>query len=286
MSILSSLGKSNVESDTDGLCHMVDDRADELRNVELGERFRIGSYGFRVVQSDRNSVYHVARDRDCNWYLKLPRDRNTDCIEREKLGLGAATHALKDDAGYRHPAIWRTSTENAYVLTAEVPGRSILTNFYRSLLSPLPWPGRRVTEEFARLGGCLARLHHEQVLVDLTQTRPLREVLLRECRQARQPDHLCEQVEQAAEDLRDEPATSKFAHGNLGLNNVLSFSGRITIIDFECSGRGSIYDDLSLVCGSLLYASAATHISTRRIHAAIDAFLCGYRENGNFDSSL
>ncbi len=66
-------------------------------------------------------------------------------------------------------------------------------------------------------------------------------------------------------------------HGNPRMDNVLVNNQSISLIDFENTGMGSPYDDLSIVCSQLKVLQALLWFPAIPPQEALKAFLSGYR---------
>jgi len=282
MSILSFDESSPDALVADRICGVIDSHADALRRVELGRRFKIDGVAFRLYRADRNVIYTVHEGG--RWFLKMPRDVDSHVIAREISGAERARDALRDCAGYLPPRACRASAEKKYLLTFEIRGALINRALYRSMFTPLPGVTKDTLEAFSHLGQAMARLHSAGPPPEHNATKPtLDEQLRRALEDAAGADPLRDEVERWADSLDTEFDRNEFSHANFRHENILISGRRVTFIDFENSGRGSIYDDLSWPCAHCLLTTTARHLPARRSLASQDSFLRGYQDCGNYD---
>lgn len=243
MSTLSLRESDSVALRADRIRRFAEENAATLRRAEFGRSFRHDGIRFRVLQNDRNTVYRV--DDGMGWYLKLPHQKNPDPIRREILGGEAVREALGAAPEYCHPQAWRASVEHAYVLTSEVKGKPANGFLYRSVFLPSARRRAHAVNVFLRFGRVLGQLHRCHPATETKSTRRLLDAVSAVLRKASKPDELCRQVGRWVQNSPDFSTATCFSHGNLSLGNVLVDGERLALIDFECCGLGSAYDDRS-----------------------------------------
>ncbi|HIQ21719.1 MAG TPA: hypothetical protein EYH34_10870 [Planctomycetes bacterium] len=270
---------------TAALCRLIEGNARRLRGAKRGSRFWLDGVYFRVLQSDRNTVFRII-EGERRWYLKMPRDGSHEAIERELFGMHAVRWVLEGLDTHTLPLEFTGSSEQAYVLTSELPGMPLSSALYRCSLLPLPRLRRHVENAFFSLGAVLARVHRSAIAPGSRTTRSLVTSVTSTVARARMADWRCAKLIEIAEALSPQLATDCLVHGNVGLLNVLTQASKIALIDFECCGRGAAYDDVSLVCGHLIYATAGVHVRNRLLWRVLESFLEGYRAESELDPAI
>jgi len=238
-----------------------------------------------LLQADRNTVYRV--NRRFRWYLKIPRCGTPDPDRREYRGAEAVRATLADHAGYEHPAVVRVSLDRPYVLCSAVPGRPLNLALYAACLLPIVGKARPTREAFVDFGETLGRLH--QFPID-SQTPPVNKNAAADLDaligKVTEPDPTAKAIISWREINPADNAQPTFLHGNLKMENVLVRNTRVCFLDFENSGYGPIYEDLSWVCSQIVLTRALAAFPWRRGFRAIGGFLEGYRRNRQYRSEM
>ena len=81
-------------------------------------------------------------------------------------------------------------------------------------------------------------------------------------------------------------ATNCLVHGNPRMDNVLVKNESISLIDFENTGTGSFYDDLSIVCSQLEVLRALLWFPGTAPREARRLFLDEYRNEHDVDEEI
>ena len=274
---LASSFDTAVAAEADLLCRMIDRHAEDLRRACLGRTFHLDRIPFRLWGVGRNAIYRINHGN--GWFLRLSRASDPTFMARERCGADAITGALASRSDYCGPTVVRVSLNRSYVLTPAVDGRPL----NHLLATRSWWPGTtgavRVVRSFQTLGAQLAALHETARAESATpqaHERPFT-ALRRRLGRVSPQDGMRREIEVwlDAHDRTDEGGT--FVHGNLRLDNILQRGARLGLIDFEHSGSGSRYQDLSRPVSQLLLTRATGLFPRSVIRASLDGFLEHYQ---------
>jgi Ser/Thr protein kinase RdoA (MazF antagonist) len=274
MNFSSLHGNSASLDEARAVATVVNAHVEQLRERALGRKFRLDGMRFALLKADRNVLYRLGHTGA--WFLKIPSRRESDATRREAHGFRCISASLADMAGYRMPSAVLWSEEHNYLLSAEVAGQPLNRFFYRAAIWLKRRPLQQVRTTFERVGDSLARFHRARLLADTPATnRPLDQVMRKWPARGCAPDRV---AEEALETVRRQPpfAPDAVIHGNMQLENVIAADAGVTFIDFENCGRGSRYEDLSILCSQLLLTDSLLWFPPRVSEQAVRALLGGY----------
>jgi len=272
-----------LESEADRLCQLIEQNAGPLRTAALGGTFQLGGAEFRLHAAARNTVYRVKDGH--SWFLKLTRDGSPGAMAHEQQGAAAIEQAIGEHPSYQGAAVTRVSLDPAYVLAAAIPGRPLNKEFLRLSWGLLPGTSNTLTRIFETLGSLLATLHGEALVgpdAIAATTRPFQQ-LNQLLDRAKQPDGTIRAIAAWCETHRHSDEGRTFQHGNFRLDNILRIGHGLGFIDFENSGTGTIYQDLSRPVSELLLTQTLVVFPRRRVTGSIAAFLRAYAAVRPFD---
>jgi len=295
-------------NEADTLCELIEQNYATLREAQLGERAMLGGAAFRLLQTDRNTIYRIkclskkgsdplnrggltpfriGSKARLRWYLKIPRRGAAEWIRQEIRGAEAVRESLEGHPGYRHPAAIRASTDTPYLLCAEVPGRTLNRQLYLACWMRRLSAARRVRQAFYYLGDALARLH--AVSGEFPGISPLRDAaasLDASIRRTQPGDGTLDAIARWAERNGRGDAPRTFVHGNLKMENVLVRDDRVCLIDFENCGCGTPYDDLSWPVSQVALLETLVFFPWKPGLDALQALLEGYRNSNTYSAEL
>ena len=281
MNTLSLHESSDLAKRGDNLCRIIETHADDLRTARAGRRFSREGVSFSLCKADRNTLYRI--DDGTDWFLKMPSSGRPTVIEHEILGAEVVRDAVGDYSEYRHPEVVRASVFHAYHLATKLPGRMLDWSLLRTVVAPFACFDSALRNTFSRLGGVLARFHQSRARHDVSTNRPVAGLVRKALKKATRRDETCELIERHIDRLTLPLENDCIAHGNFHVHNVLSSGQKVSLIDFENCGRGSMYDDLSLICAHLTCMGLGVHVSAKRIAACRNAFLQSYDQHTEID---
>jgi Ser/Thr protein kinase RdoA (MazF antagonist) len=278
------LSRAYLEAEADRLCQLIEQNAGPLRTAALGRSFRLDSAEFRLHATARNTVYRVRADE--SWFLKLTRDGSSGAMVHERQGVSAIERAIGQDPSYQGAPVTRVSLDPPYVLAAAIPGRSLNRDFLLLAWGLAPGASNTLTRSFATMGTLLATLHGAAPVapdVIAATTRPFQH-LDQLLERAKQPDETIRGIRawRIAHPHSDEGHA--FQHGNFRLDNILRVGDRLGFIDFENSGSGTIYQDLSRPVSELLLTRSLLVFPRGRVTRSIVTFLRAYAARQPFDA--
>ena len=269
--------------EVDLLRRIIDPRIEELRRGKLGNRFTIEGTKWRCITRGRNIVYNV--QCNCEWYAKIPVRDNSAMLEMECTGYQRVGELRSISSRFVLPERVYLNDDRQYILTAAVRGEYLQSSLYGAIISLRPIRLRNLEMNYRTLGEFVARMHRNIGIDGVEQsTRP---TAIQECnvllQRLCQRDSVVKLIEEFSSRFEsDDRAT--FIHGNLRRENVLSVGdGGICLIDFENSGRGSRYDDLSKLVGGLVLTQTVFGFPFRGVQHAISGFIGGYRAVWEYD---
>jgi len=277
------LSREQFEAEADRLCQLIEQNAAPLRTAALGRSFRLDSAEFRLHATARNTIYRVRAGE--SWFLKLTRDGSSGAMVHERQGASAIERAIGQDPSYQGAPVTRVSLDPAYVLAAAIPGRPLNKDFLLLAWGLAPGASNTLTRSFATMGTLLATLHGAAPAgpdVIAATTRPFQQ-LDQLLDRAKQPDETMRAIRAwcVAHPRSDEG--SAFQHGNFRLDNILRIGTRLGFIDFENSGSGTIYQDLSRPVSELLLTRSLLVFPLGRVTRSIVTFLRAYAAQQPFD---
>ena len=277
------MAREGLHIEADRLCDAIERNAGPLRTAALGRSFRLGEADFRLHATARNTIYRVRGD--ASWFLKLTRDGSPGAMAHEQQGAMAIERAIGQHPSYQGAAVTRVSLEPAYVLASAIPGRPLNKEFLRLSWDLLPGASNTLNRIFDTLGTLLATLHGDALGAGAiaATTRPFQQ-LDQLLSRVKHPDGtiLAIGAWRATHGHSDEGYT--FQHGNFRLDNILRVGDRLAFIDFENSGSGTIYQDLSRPVSELLLTQTLIVFPRRRVTGSIVTFLQAYAAVRPFDS--
>jgi hypothetical protein len=279
------LSSAHLEAEADRLCQLIENNADALRTAALGRSFRLDSAEFRLHATARNTIYRVRAGE--SWFLKLTRDGSPGAMVHERQGAWAIERAIGHASSYQGAPVTRVSLDPAYVLAAAIPGRPLNKDFLLLAWGLVPGASNTLTRSFATMGTLLATLHGAALVgpdMIAATTRPFQQ-LDQLLDRAKQPDETMRAIRawRTAHSHSDEGHA--FQHGNFRLDNILRVGDRLAFIDFENSGSGTIYQDLSRPVTELLLTRSLLMFPRRRVTQSIVTFLRSYAARQPFDDA-
>jgi len=272
-------------NEADALCELIGQNHTALREAQLGKRAVLGNATFHLLQTDRNTVYRI-KGR-LRWYLKIPRRGAAEWIRQEIRGAEAVRQSLGEHPGYLHAAAIRASTDAPYLLCAEVPGRTLNRQLYLACWMRWSKAARATCEAFYHWGDALGRLH--AVPGEFPGISPLRDAaasLEASIRRTPPGDPVLRAIGSWAERNGRDDVPRTFVHGNLKLENVLVKGDRVCLIDFENSGRGTPYDDLSWPVSQIALIKTLPFFPWKPGLRILEALLQGYRNSNAYRVDL
>lgn len=255
-----------------------------------------------------------SKRRVFRWYLKMPREKWPKMVSREILGAEIVRKTLGSHRGYFHMDAIRASEADAYILYSEIPGRPLHLAFYRECLVPVPngikrylIPSTLLTKTFRHFGDAIARFHVYQnpnkeslpwlasqarglerkypSYIPPTNRHPaasLRKIIDK----ITASDAISRTIFRWVEKQQEHTVDHSIVHGNLRLDNVIVYDGKICLIDFENCGHGPLYTDLSWICCLILLTRALPLFPWRRAQLALRSFLDGYKSVSDYDREI
>lgn len=257
--------------------------AEVLRSGSLGAAFQLDGATFKLFARGRNMVYQVAAGH--RWFLKVLRRPNAGVIDRERAGARIIHGALGDHAPYVGSAVFRVADEPAYVLSSEVSGRPL--NKVMAVDAWLPQRTAPLEAVFTQLGETLATLHARAVVTPDTpsaSTQPFAH--LRHLMTQHSSDAMTAPLHGWLERHEHLDDGAGFVHGNFRFDNILRSGSQIALLDFENSGTGSPYQDLSRPVSDLLLTSLLLVYPHSRSRRWTQAFLQGYARVAPYDPQV
>ena len=280
-----SPGTAEARAEADWLCALVASHAPALKAAAFQREFQLAQASFRLHAKDRNTLYRVSGQ--FQWFLKMT-PAGDEQVGRERLGASVIGDVLSTRPEYVGAPVVRVGTDPSYVLASSVPGRpmsrALVTNTW------IPHRGAVVPLEtaFGNLGLVLGTLH-AHARIDPTAPRATKRpfaALRSAAEKQRVPETLKHAIAECLGRHRGDERPSGFVHGNLRLDNVMVFDGRIGLIDLEHSGIGSFYQDLSRPIAQLILTRAAITFPHRRVAAYLRSFMRRYGQAHAYDSRV
>lgn len=227
-------------------------------------------------------MYQLRRANDQPWYLKAPLLASQGVVHRERVGAAMVGGAFPGHPLYVRSGVYRVNDVPPFILSAAIPGRPL-----NRLLASYGWlPSRALELEqlFSTLGHLTATLHLIPPVPGATRatTDPfghLHRMLARH-----PPSELSSLVKRWLREHEHDDWGPQFIHGNLRFDNIIVNGARLGFIDFENSGLGSIYQDLSRPVTEIALSCASVAFPRRRARRWIAAFLQGYARLNAFDA--
>lgn len=272
-----------LDAEADRLCAIVEAHAEGLRSGSLGKRFLLDGVTFKLFARGRNMVYQLTLQDQ--WFLKVLRRPSPEVIDRERAGARTVRAALLDHPQYAGSRVIRVRDAPAYVLSSQVPGRPL--NKIMTVDAWLPQRAAALDPAFVRLGEVLATLHANAARATdapSASTQPFGHI--RDLIEHNPADPMTDPLRRWYQRQHRTDGGTGFIHGNFRFDNILSSPTQTAFLDFENSGTGSPYQDLSrpvadLLLTSLLVMYPCTH-SQRWTHA----FLKGYAGVRPYDAEI
>ncbi len=281
MEILSLNESSNIATEADELCCFIEQNADALRNGKIGKNGRLANRSIELLQIGRNAVYRIPGQN--RWYLKMPCNGKTRGIIGEINGFRFIRDNFQNLEFYLHPAAIRSSLEEKYLLSAEVPGKQLNYKLYRACFRPGAKRGKQLENIFYRCGTMLGQFHKNGQGIDLPEVRRLDFILQRRIEKVKSLDKTGEKIARWLEENRSTDDQHTIVHGNCTFRNILVDGNRLSLIDFETCGSGSRYNDLARMCSDIILCRTAIAFPWKRAYVALAAFQKGYSEMFPFD---
>jgi len=261
----------------DQLLDLVCRRVSEFQSGELGSRFSVERFHFELLVAKRNTVYRI--NGPGTWYAKIPSHEGSARALREQLGADAMTRVSQNVKSCFPVADVATCLEHGVIVTSEIPGDHIHTRLYRSIFSLHTRRSHWILDAYRALGSLLAAFHAS---ADATTPATTRISALEEFDEVANllPDNSgCERLYEFIASKEISKNSLGLIHGNLRRENIiLTPDRRIGLIDYEDSGLGSRYDDLSKICSAMLLTKTAKLFPWRPIYRALNAMLSGYNQ--------
>jgi Ser/Thr protein kinase RdoA (MazF antagonist) len=276
---------TDLESEADRLCQLVEQNAGPLRTAALGRAFRLDTAEFRLHATARNTIYRVQAGEA--WFLKLTRDGSAGAMTHERQGALAIENTVENHPSYQGARVTRVSLDPAYVLAAAIPGRPLNKDFMLLAWGIFPGASNTLTRAFATMGTLLATLHGKAPIgpdVVAATTRPFQQ-LDQLLDRAKQPDETMQAIRAWRISHSHSDEGHAFQHGNFRLDNILRVGDRLGFIDFENSGSGTIYQDLSRPVAELLLTRSLLVSPRGRVTRSIVNFLRAYAAQQPFDAA-
>jgi aminoglycoside phosphotransferase (APT) family kinase protein len=266
----------NLEADL--LCRRVESDHAAFRKGNGGRSTGRDGARIRLVQADRNLVYRIRRQ--FSWYLKMPNHANSDVITRESCGAATLQRRIGDHPGYQAPAMTRFSMEDSYMLATEVPGRKLNHVLFAACLLPSRMRRHQLAAAFRHLGEVIGRLHQTNAS-NATIPKANRDIAASfstECQNIHGRDLLTTRIVEWMASQTWSTTADSFIHGNLKLENVIVNGGNICLLDFENSGHGVIYIDLSWAVTTIVLTKSLVIFPWKSALHAAALMLAGYRQ--------
>jgi Ser/Thr protein kinase RdoA (MazF antagonist) len=270
-------------AEADRLSAIVEAHAETLRSGSLGKNFELEGRTFRLFARGRNMVYQVA-DRH-RWFLKVLRRPNANVIDRERTGARVIRAALGNHPQYVGSEVIRVADAPAYVLSSQVPGRPM--NKIITVDAWLPQRAAALDAAFLRLGEVLATLHTNATLTPgapTATTQPFAH--LQQLLDSNPADAMTDALQRWYEQHHHADDGTGFIHGNFRFDNILSSASQVAFLDFENSGAGSPYQDLSRPVTDLLLTSLLVVYPYVHSQRWTLAFLEGYARIRPYDPEV
>lgn len=276
MEILSRQESPGIAREADRLCRIIEERETALREGRAGKTAKVENAAFQLLQIGRNAVYRIDDAR--RWFLKLPCGKNWKGLEGEALGFRFLKTVFPGAEYYLHPAAVRISLKKGYILSAEVPGSQLNYHLYRGCFRASAKDFKKVEEMFRRCGRVLGEFHRAGANYP---ARPLASglanTLERRLAKAERLDARGQEIARWRQTRAPFAAEESFVHGNCTYRNIFVHGDQAGLIDFETSGRGSLYNDLARVCSDVLLTRTALFFPWKRAFSALAALLEGYK---------
>jgi len=265
------------------LAGLVEENTNSLRNGSRRGKFHLERFLFRFLKRDKNTVYHVTGDH--SWYLKLPISIRERMMQRESLGIRVTSDSMSHVQGY-HPATAATvSLQHGYILVADVQGLPLSRFLYLSAFRLPGFHQSGLCRAYENLGRALGHLHDFPVQSDMVESdRGVRKTVARWDPEDYADQQFREVMESAIHKVPNDPPRC-LVHGNPRTDNALVNNERISLIDFENTGSGSPYDDLSIVCSQLEVLRALLWFPETAPRKARIAFLDSYKTDHDIDET-
>ena len=284
MSTSSSLESDVLQEEANELCAVIEAHLPMLRQATRSASFVLSGARFRLRQRDRNVVYRVKQRS--RWFLKLTANATAAAMNREAAGVDVARTVFTRTNGRIHVPVIRVARDHGYLLSSEFAGGQLNLAIYGGCFLPLPGAARAMSQRLAAVGEALARLHGAEGTFEVAHSRG-RFALLDEARAlVGKSNPMQRMIGEWASGYEPSPIETSFVHGNFTARNVLVRGHRICVLDFENSGAGNRYEDLSLICSHLVLLRAVLLIPGSRASAGLSAMLDGYRAVRAYDPEI
>jgi len=263
--------------DIDHLLDLIRRRVGDFQHGKLGSRFSVEGFQFEVLVAKRNTVYRISRNDI--WYAKIPSHEGPARALREKLGADVMTRVGQDIKSCFPIGDVAVCLEHGVIVTSAVPGDHMHTQLYRNML-PLHFQRNHwILEAYRALGSVLAAFHTNAEVTMPSTTRITAFKELEEVGNLLPDDAGCKRLREFLADKEVNRSELGLIHGNLRRENIiLTPDRRIGLIDFEDSGLGSRYDDLSKICSAMLLTKTAKLFPWRPVYRALNSMLSGYNQ--------
>jgi len=262
----------------DHLLDLIRCRVSEFQGGNLGKIFSIDGFHFELLVAKRNTVYRI-KGPATTWYAKIPSREGAARAQREKLGADVmALVGQQVDSCCPIPNV-AVCLKHGVIITEALAGEHIHTQLYRSILALNMRRHHWILDAYRALGTVLAVFHasndtNTPVTTRITALDEFDEVarLL--------PDDLdCNRLSELLTANDIDAMELGLIHGNLRRENIILTPDRkVGLIDFEDSGLGSRYDDLSKICSAMLLTKTARVFPWRPVYRALNAMLFGYNQ--------
>lgn len=276
MEILSRQESPEIAREADRLCRIIEERDTALREGRAGKTARLENAVFQLLQIGRNAVYRIDDAR--RWFLKLPCGKNWKGLQGEALGFGFLKTVFPGAEYYLHSAAVRISFEKGYLLSAEVPGSQLNYHLYRGCFRASAKQFKQIEEMFWLCGQMLGEFHRAGARYP---ARPLASglanTLERRLAKAERLDARGQEIARWRQAFTPFATEETFVHGNCTYRNIFVHGRQVGMIDFETSGRGSLYNDLARVCSDVILTRTALFFPWKRAFRALAALLEGYK---------
>lgn len=266
------------------LADLVETHADSLRKASRRGKFDLDRFQFRFIKQDKNTVYRVTGDY--TWYLKLPVSIRERMMQRESLGIRVTSESLPYVQGYYAARAARVSLLQGYILVAEVRGLPLNRFLYLSAFWVPGFDKSGLCRVYENLGRTLGQLHNLPVQGEpIESDRGIRKTAARWSPEDCADQQLRQVMELALKKVPND-AASCLVHGNPRMDNILVKNESVSLIDFENTGIGSPYDDLSIVCSQLEVLRALLWFPGKAPGTALSSFLDAYRNEQAIDKDI
>lgn len=266
------------------LADLIEAHVDLLRKASRRGKFELGRFQFRFIKQDKNTVYYVTGDHA--WYLKLPVSIRERMMQRESLGIRVTSESMPCVQGYYAARAATVSMLKGYILVAEVRGQPLNRFLYLSVFRLPGFDQAGLCRVYENLGRTLGHLHNLPVQEKpIESDRGVRKTASRWSPEDCSDQKLRQVMELALQKVPNDMAIC-LVHGNPRMDNVLVNNESVSLIDFENTGIGSPYDDLSIVCSQLEVLRTLLWFPGTPPREARRSFLDAYRNEHDIDEDI